>query len=84
MTDMVKNKDYSHPEVGVIRESDLQRMKVRFHHKAGHCSSPYQIIVIAIAQAGRVREIVQTVARKGQKRVDAAFGGGEEEATASR
>lgn len=29
MTDMVKNKDYSHPEVGVLREADLQRMKVR-------------------------------------------------------
>jgi hypothetical protein len=28
VTDMVKNKNYNHPEIGVLREDDLVRMKV--------------------------------------------------------
>lgn len=28
VTEMVKNKNYNHPEIGIIKESDFQRMKV--------------------------------------------------------
>lgn len=28
VTEMVKNKDYNHPEIGILKETDLQRMKV--------------------------------------------------------
>lgn len=31
VTEMVKNKNYNHPEIGVISEGDLQRMKGTMH-----------------------------------------------------
>lgn len=29
VTEMVKNKNYNHPEIGVLRQNELERMKVR-------------------------------------------------------
>lgn len=38
VTEMVKSKNYNHPEVGVLRENDLLRMKVQFPYSEGNHS----------------------------------------------
>lgn len=63
---MVKNKNYNHPEVAVLRENDLLRMKVKFPFSEGNYSQANEIITLARAKARWRREGVQVVLSQSQ------------------
>ena len=66
VTEMVKNKNYNHPEVAILKENDLLRMKVRSAYSKGNNPQANQIITRARAQTRRRREGVQAVPGQSQ------------------
>lgn len=81
---MVKNKNYNHPEIGVLKEDDLVRMKVLSTCNSGNYSQAHQRRTRARASTGRGRERVQVVVGESQARGNVATGRREKEKDASR
>jgi hypothetical protein len=65
---MVKNKNYNHPEVAVLREGDLQRIKVSLNNNIGNHPQTYQVRTGARTQTSRRRERVQIIFGKSEER----------------
>ncbi len=71
---MVKNKNYNHPEVAVLREGDLQRIKVSVNNNIGNHPQTNQVGTWARTQTSRRGKRVQTIFGQSEERGNVEIG----------